>query len=114
VSLCLDTGHVVLGGGDPIEVARRHRDRLVIAHWKDAIGQVDRHIPLSHEVFAQHRPFFRTVGAGSIDWTAWLATLAEIGFAECILLKLDAAADPVTELINARTHVTAILTSPAR
>jgi len=35
VALCIDTGHVVVGGGDPVELARRHADRLRHVHLKD-------------------------------------------------------------------------------
>lgn len=35
VGLCIDTGHTVVGGGDPVELARRHSSRLVHVHLKD-------------------------------------------------------------------------------
>ena len=40
VAFCPDTGHIVLGGGDPVQLVSRHRERVVIAHWKDAAGRV--------------------------------------------------------------------------
>lgn len=38
VALCVDTGHTVVGGGDPVELARRHADRLRHVHLKDVHG----------------------------------------------------------------------------
>ncbi len=38
VGLCVDTGHTVVGGGDPVELARRHVDRLRHVHLKDVDG----------------------------------------------------------------------------
>jgi inosose dehydratase len=38
--LCIDTGHAVVGGGDPVELVRRHGDRLAHVHLKDVEGAV--------------------------------------------------------------------------
>jgi inosose dehydratase len=38
--LCVDTGHAVVGGGDPLELVRRHCDRLAHIHLKDVDGGV--------------------------------------------------------------------------
>jgi inosose dehydratase len=35
VRICLDTGHLVLGGSDPLEVARVHAERVGHVHLKD-------------------------------------------------------------------------------
>ena len=35
LGLCIDTGHTVVAGGDPIEQARRHAARLAHVHLKD-------------------------------------------------------------------------------
>jgi inosose dehydratase len=40
LGLCVDTGHTVVGGGDPLELARRHADRVVHLHLKDVDGEV--------------------------------------------------------------------------
>ena len=40
VGLCVDTGHTVVGGGDPVALARRHADRLSHVHLKDVDGDV--------------------------------------------------------------------------
>ena len=38
--LCIDTGHAVVGGGDPLELVRRHGHRLAHVHLKDVDGAV--------------------------------------------------------------------------
>jgi inosose dehydratase len=38
--LCIDTGHAVVGGGDPVDLVRRHGDRLAHVHLKDVDGAV--------------------------------------------------------------------------
>ena len=35
IALCPDCGHVVLGGGDPVEVVRKYADRIYYIHLKD-------------------------------------------------------------------------------
>ncbi|MFP3041100.1 sugar phosphate isomerase/epimerase [Treponema primitia] len=38
IPLCPDTGHVVLGGGDPVAVVRKYADRIKYIHLKDVTG----------------------------------------------------------------------------
>jgi inosose dehydratase len=38
--LCIDTGHAVVGGGDPVDLVGRHGDRLAHVHLKDVDGAV--------------------------------------------------------------------------
>jgi inosose dehydratase len=40
IGLCVDTGHTVVGGGDPVALARRHAARLRHVHLKDVDGAV--------------------------------------------------------------------------
>ena len=40
LGLCVDTGHTVVGGGDPVELARRHADRVAHLHLKDVAADV--------------------------------------------------------------------------
>src|SRR3954451_4651713 len=49
VDLCLDTGHLVIGGNDPVELARRAGDRVSLVHLKDVDG------PLAARVLAGER-----------------------------------------------------------
>lgn len=35
IGLCLDTGHIAYGGGDPVAIARRHAARIEHVHAKD-------------------------------------------------------------------------------
>jgi inosose dehydratase len=38
--LCIDTGHTVVGGGDPVDLVRRHGHRLAHIHLKDVDASV--------------------------------------------------------------------------
>jgi len=105
VAFCPDAGHIVLGGGDPVQLVSRHRERVVIAHWKDAAGPFHEKALVDADIFSRHQPYFRPAGQGIIDWPAFARTLAEIGYGGGILLELDAAADPIAQLIEARTFL---------
>ena len=35
IALCLDTGHLLIGGGDPVAIAEQHPDRIGHVHLKD-------------------------------------------------------------------------------
>ncbi len=109
VGLCADTGHLVLGGSDPVEVIRRHAGRISLLHWKDAAGPFDQDVPIDDDVFARHRPYFRAVGDGVVDWAAVGAELDRAGIHGPVLLELDAAPDPVARLLDARRHLDAVL-----
>lgn len=38
IALCVDTGHMIVGGADPVAFAKRHADRLRHVHLKDVDG----------------------------------------------------------------------------
>jgi inosose dehydratase len=40
IGLCIDTGHTIVGGGDPLELARVYAERLLHVHLKDVSGAV--------------------------------------------------------------------------
>ena len=40
ISLCLDTGHLLIGGTDPAELTRQAPDRIAHTHFKDVDDQI--------------------------------------------------------------------------
>ncbi len=105
VFMCPDTGHLTLSGANPTEVMAHHKDRMIISHWKDAIGPMDADIPIDEGVHLAHREYFRRVGAGAIDWFAWDRLVNDTPVAGVTLLELDAVPDPIGEMIAARTYI---------
>lgn len=95
VHFCPDTAHLVLAGGDPIQIVERHHERVVIAHWKDAIGPMPAETPIGADIHDRHRPYFCGLGAGRVDWPAWSRLLRDRSLAGWAILELDAAPDPV-------------------
>jgi inosose dehydratase len=79
ISLCPDTGHVLLAGDDPATLIRAHGDRIPYVHLKDADLQTGAFVPL---------------GTGALDLPGVMQALGEIGYDGWITVELDAWADP--------------------
>lgn len=113
VGLCPDTGHLVLGGADPVAVIARHADRIGLLHWKDAAGPFLERVPVDAEVFVRHRDYFRPLGDGIVDWAGIARVLAARDIDGPVLLELDATPDPVGRLVDARRHLDAVFAATA-
>ena len=91
VPLCLDTGHVVLGGGDPVTVAQQAPARIAHLHLKDvdgtlAVAVVERRLAFSDAV---GRGVFRPLGQGDVDVGAVLDSLRVVGYDGWYVLEQD-------------------------
>ncbi|MEW1960334.1 sugar phosphate isomerase/epimerase [Kineococcus sp. NPDC059986] len=102
VGLCPDSAHLTLSGTDPVAIAREFADRVLVSHWKDAAGPFPSDLVLDEDVHAVHRRFMRPLGQGAVDWAGWAEAMALTPTAGVRLLELDAAADPVGELLAAQ------------
>ncbi len=108
VHFCPDTAHLTLAGGDAVEIARRHRERIIIAHWKDAAGRMpDGPIDLA-TIHDEHQKFMRPMGEGVVDWPAWAALYDTTQGAAVRLLELDAVPDPIAEMVKAKAFAESI------
>jgi inosose dehydratase len=93
VGICLDTGHIALAGGDPLEVAKMAGDRVVHVHLKD----VDER--MAEQVRAGERPFrkavidglFKPLGEGFVDIAGVIRHLEANGFTGWYVLEQDQA-----------------------
>jgi inosose dehydratase len=88
---CLDTGHLLIGGVDPADFARRHGERVVHVHLKDvddAVADRMRRGELSL-VQAVQAGLFRPLGAGDVRIDAVLEGLD--GYERWLVLEQDTA-----------------------
>ena len=89
--LCLDTGHSIVGGGDPVELAGEAAERVRHVHLKD----VDRRLAgrvLSGEVGyeeAVRRGLYRPLGEGDVDLRRILELLEAAGYGGWYVLEQD-------------------------
>lgn len=105
VFLCPDTAQFSVAGSDPVAIVQRHRDRLLLTHWKDAAGPAPEDVPIDETIYARQVQWFAPVGTGIVDWPAWMRLLREIRYEGWAVFELDSAADPVGELRRIRQYV---------
>lgn len=93
VGLCLDTGHIQLGGGDPIEIARRAGDRVHHVHLKDVDGELARRVRSGETPFRQATidGMFVRIGTGAVDIAGVVGYLEGIGYRGWYALEQDCA-----------------------
>jgi inosose dehydratase len=89
--LCLDTGHLLIGGTDPVELARAHPERIGHVHLKDvraAIAEVVRagQITYTHAVEAG---MYVPLGDGDVDVSALVRVLSGAGYTGWYVLEQD-------------------------
>jgi inosose dehydratase len=91
VGLCLDTGHLLLGGGDPVTSIRAWGDRINHVHLKDASRAVlDGVIAEGAGMQAVwRRGAFRPLGTADLDGESVLAALSEIGYQGWLVVEQD-------------------------
>jgi inosose dehydratase len=104
VNLCLDTGHIVYGGGDPVEMVRQYPERIDYVHIK-AFDPA-----LVAQAHAEDWPFGEAVArgasvtppAGEPDMKALIDALAALGKPLYVICEQDLyPADPAFPLPNA-------------
>ncbi len=91
VGLCIDTGHLSLAGGDPIEIYRRYAARVWHVHFKDFEPNVlNRARGASWDYFeTMRRGVFCELGRGSVDFPAMLRELWAHGYDDWIVVEQD-------------------------
>jgi inosose dehydratase len=95
VGLCLDTGHVMVGGGDPLELARGAGARVVHVHLKDVSTALAKRVAGGDLGYhdAVRRGLYRPLGDGDLDVAEVVRTLEESGYPGCYVLEHDEVLD---------------------
>jgi inosose dehydratase len=72
VSLCLDTGHLLIGGTDPAELTRQVPERIAHTHLKDVDLAWARKVQKGHTSYtdAVRQGMYRPLGRGDVDIAA--------------------------------------------
>jgi inosose dehydratase len=104
VGICFDTGHALVGGGDPLEVARMCGDRIAHLHLKDVDGALLERVragELSVEQ-AWDAGLFCPFGEGIVDLASVLALPELQDFDGWVVLEQDRVAVSASELEKVR------------
>ena len=91
IPLCLDSGHLLIGGTDPVDFAVTHADRIAHVHLKDVDLATSRRV-LDGELTYQQavaQDLYRPLGDGDIDMRSILEALLANGFDGWLVLEQD-------------------------
>lgn len=101
VGLCVDTGHLLVGGTDPVALTRDHVDRVVHVHLKDVRTDLAERVRRGEVPYGEAIPrgLFAPLGEGDVDIAAMIRTLEEHGYDGWYVLEQDIMleADPTGE-----------------
>jgi inosose dehydratase len=91
VGLCLETGHIFVCGGDPLEVLRSSPERINHVHLKDAVrSRMDKVIADNEPTPAiWTREVFCALGEGDVDIDGVLNELVRIDFEGWMVIEQD-------------------------
>jgi inosose dehydratase len=92
IPFCFDTGHLMIGGTDPVAFAADHSDRIAHAHLKDVshagIETVSSGAKSYYDAVAAGE-LYRPLGQGDLDIRAILSSLDAVGYEGWFVLEQD-------------------------
>ena len=96
VSLCLDTGHLLVGGGEPAQGIRDWGSRINHVHLKDAHRDIVASIVADHAPVEEiwRRRAFCALGQGDTGMEEVLQVISGIGYSGWVIVEQDIFADP--------------------
>ncbi len=95
VGLCVDTGHLLVGGGDPVAITAAHPHRVEHVHLKDVDAAMAERVRSGETTFgaAVRDGMFRPLGQGDVDIAAMVRTLESAGYDGWYVLEQDVVLD---------------------
>ena len=118
IRLCLDTGHLLIGGTDPVELARAVPERIAHVHLKNVDGSLAARVRAG-ELSYTHAVALRMytpLGRGDIDVAQIVTTLQHNGFDGWYVLEQDTILTgepldegPVRDVIASVEHLQTVL-----
>jgi inosose dehydratase len=91
LQLCLDTGHLLIGGTDPVELARRYPDRIGHVHLKDVRDEIAAKVRSGELSYtdAVEQGIYVPLGDGDVDVEALVKLVQEAGYTGWFVLEQD-------------------------
>lgn len=117
LGLCLDTGHYVYGGGDPVEALRRFGRRVEYLHLKDVRPAVLEQARADRVGFLEgvRRGVFCELGGGAVNFAAVRDELQRLGYDGWAVVEQDvdlndpACPPPLESARKSRRHLARVL-----
>jgi inosose dehydratase len=118
IGLCLDTGHLVIGGADPVALASEHAARIRHTHLKDVDGTWAARVRSGEVTYtdAVRGGMYRPLGQGDVDIASIVASLEGAGYDGWYVLEQDtilsgppeAGREPMADVRASIEHLLAI------
>jgi inosose dehydratase len=106
LGLCLDTGHCRFGGGDPMHLLHRYRERIWHVHFKDCRPGIAAESRANGWDYFEsvRRGIFCELGKGDVDFPAVRAELARTGYDGWIVVEQDVLPGMGSPIASARRN----------
>jgi inosose dehydratase len=121
VGLCLVTGHLLIGGGDPVAVAQQNPGRIAHIHLKDVRIDWARRVQSGEATYTEAVAggMYVPLGQGDVDVEAIVTALENSGYAGWYVLEQDcilagapadgsAGPDPAVDVQASIEHLLAV------
>jgi inosose dehydratase len=91
VPLCLDTGHLLVGGADPLQIAKLAAGRIAHVHLKDVDAAMARRVRSGEIGYrdAVRDGLYRPLGEGSAEIESIVRLLTDSGYAGWYVIEQD-------------------------
>ncbi|HEY5842502.1 MAG TPA: sugar phosphate isomerase/epimerase [Mycobacterium sp.] len=91
IPLCLDTGHLLIGGTDPLALTRQVPDRIEHAHLKDVNAELAAKVQSGELTYTQAvaAGMYVPLGAGDVDIAGIVKTLEDNGYDGWYVMEQD-------------------------
>ena len=118
IALCLDTGHLLIGGTDPVALAEQAGDRIAHVHAKDVDNRLARRVRAGELTYtdAVRERRYRPLGEGDIDFGAVAAALRKYRYdgwwvleQDTILTEAPTGEGPVRDVRTSADYVRSLL-----
>ncbi len=119
ISLCLDTGHLLIGGTDPADLTRQAPDRIAHTHLKDVDNKIAAQVRAGTLTYYQavRDGMYRPLGTGDVDTTSIVTTLRTHGYTGWYVLEQDTVLTgeptdegPIRDVRISADHIRSLLT----
>jgi inosose dehydratase len=93
LGLCLDTGHLMIGGTDPVELAKRYPERVGHVHLKDVREDLAAEVRAGRLGYTEAvgRGLYTPLGEGDVDVAAMVRSVQAAGYDGWYVLEQDTA-----------------------
>lgn len=121
ISLCLDTGHLLIGGTDPAELTRQAPERIAHTHFKDVDDTIAARVRSGRLSYTEAVGcgMYRPLGRGDVDFAAIVGYLRDRHYDGWYTLEQDTiltgeprGEGPVADVRQSVDYLRKLLASP--